>query len=90
MKIGVDYYLDNDLKKAEYMQRKLNALTVRAVNMKSVENRPPCKVTFERKMREEVEKINEYESTYLTSLVNQSQKSQKRIQECVLADLTRQ
>jgi hypothetical protein len=86
----VDYYLENDIKKAEYMQRKQNALTVKAININSVENRPPSKVNFERKMREEVEKINDYESTYLTSLVNQSQKSQKRIKECVLADLTRQ
>lgn len=46
MKIGVDYYLENDMKKAEYMQRKLNNLTVRAINMKAIENRPPCKVTF--------------------------------------------
>lgn len=46
MKIGVDYYLENDIKKAEYMQRKLNALTVKAINIKNIENRPPCKVTF--------------------------------------------
>lgn len=52
IKIGVDYYLENDIKKAEYMQRKLNALTVRAINLHTSENRPPCKVTFEKKMRE--------------------------------------
>jgi hypothetical protein len=34
------------------MQKKLNALTVKAINMKAVENRPPCRVTFDKKMRE--------------------------------------
>jgi len=90
MQIGVNYYLENDLKRAEYMQRKQNALTVRAINLKTEENRPPSKVSFEKKMREEVERINDNESTYITSLVHQSQKSQKRIQDCVLADLTKQ
>lgn len=52
IKIGVEYYLENDVKKAEYMQRKLNTLTVRAINLRTSENRPPCKVTFEKKMRE--------------------------------------
>lgn len=86
----MDYYLEHDIKKAEYMQRKQNALSVRAINIKLVENRPPSRVNFEKKMRDEVEKINEYESTYIASLVNQSQKSEKRIKECVLADLTKQ
>lgn len=54
----MDYYLEHDIKKAEYMQRKQNAISVRAINIKLVENRPPSRVNFEKKMRDEVEKIN--------------------------------
>jgi secreted Zn-dependent insulinase-like peptidase len=72
------------------MQRKQNALTVRALKVKAEESRPPSRVIFEKKMREQVERINDNESTYITSLVTQTQKSQKRIQDCLLADLTKQ
>ena len=51
MQIGVDYYLQNDVRKAGYMQKKLNALTVKAIDLKAIENRPPCRVTFDKKMR---------------------------------------
>jgi hypothetical protein len=35
--IAVDYYIDNDVKKAAYFQRKLNNLALKALNASSVE-----------------------------------------------------
>lgn len=72
------------------MQRKQNNLAVRALKVKFNENKNCFKINFEKRMREQVDKINENEETYIKTLVNQSQKSQKRIQACILADLTRQ
>lgn len=88
--IGVDYYLENDLRKANYLQRKLNSLTVRSLDAQSVTRWQPARQDINRRVREEVEKLSQYENTYISTMVQQSQKSQKRIQECVLADLNRQ
>jgi hypothetical protein len=86
----VDYYLENDLRKANYLQRKLNSLTVRSLDAQSVTRWQPARQDINRRVREEVEKLSQYENTYISTMVQQSQKSQKRIQECVLADLNRQ
>lgn len=38
--IAVDFYIDNDVKKAAYFQRKLNNLSVKAIHAQSVEDKP--------------------------------------------------
>lgn len=41
-------------------------------------------------MKEETEKVSSFNSPIITSIVNQSQKSEKKIRDCVLADLNKQ
>ncbi len=35
-KIAVDYYIDNDVKKAAYFQRKLNNLALKSLNANTI------------------------------------------------------
>lgn len=72
------------------MQKKLNSLIVRSLHAHSIEQPQLARDKLHKKVREQIDKFNEYENTYLKTIVNQSQKSQKRIQDCVLADLNRQ
>ena len=90
MQIGVEFYLENDLKKANYFQKKLNKLAISSLDAQNNENCQPARRRFHKQIKEETEKIVSFDSPYIASLVNQSQKSQKRIQDCVLADLNRQ
>lgn len=90
LQIGIDYYLENDLKRANYLQRKLNTLAAKVVEAENSENYRPAKKRFVRIMKDETDKLNSYEHTYINSLVSQSQKSEKKIRDCVLADLNRQ
>lgn len=39
IQIAVDYYIDNDVKKAAYFQRKLNNLALKSLNASSVEEK---------------------------------------------------
>lgn len=50
--IGIDYYLENDLKKANYLQRKLNALAAKEVEAEDNENYRPAKRRFVRMMKD--------------------------------------
>lgn len=72
------------------MQKKLNGLAAKCLEAQNSENLRPAKKRFVKIMKDETDKLNSYESTYITSIVTQSQKSEKRIRDCVLADLNRQ
>jgi hypothetical protein len=37
-KIAVDYFIENDIKRANYFQKKLNNLVIKSLSAKSVEN----------------------------------------------------
>ncbi len=39
MQIAVEYYLETDVKKASYFQKKLNSLVVKSLNAPSVETK---------------------------------------------------
>lgn len=58
MQIGVDYYLETDLKKAKYLQKKQNSLIVRCLNVPEEAKRQPAREKLSRLIREEVERIN--------------------------------
>ena len=76
MQIAVDFYLDTDIKKAGYFQKKLNSLVVKSLNAHSVERPQPPKELLSRKIKSEIDRFNECEKTYLQSMV---EKSEKRI-----------
>lgn len=42
MQIAIDYYLDSDLKKVAYFQKKLNSLVVKSLNAESIEKKKPA------------------------------------------------
>jgi hypothetical protein len=88
--IAVDYYLEIDLKKASYFQKKLNSLVVKSLSAPSIEKKQPPKETLSKKIKTEIEKFMECEKTYLQSIVENSEKSQKKIRDCVQADLDKQ
>jgi hypothetical protein len=53
MQIGVEYYLEHDLKKASYFQKKMNKLAVETLDAKTNENCQPAKYRFRRQMQAE-------------------------------------
>lgn len=86
----MDYYLEIDLKKASYFQKKLNSLVVKSLSAPSIEKKQPPKETLSKKIKTEIEKFMECEKTYLQTIVENSEKSQKKIRDCVQADLDKQ
>lgn len=38
IQIAVDFYIENDIKRANYFQKKLNTLVIKSLNANSVEN----------------------------------------------------
>ena len=67
------------MRKAGYFQKKLNSLLVKSLSASSVEQQQPPKETLSRKIKSEMEKYNECERTYLQSIVEKTEKSEKRI-----------
>ena len=51
IQIAVDFYLDTDIKKAGYFQKKLNSLVVKSLNAHSVERPQPPKELLSRKIK---------------------------------------
>jgi polyhydroxyalkanoate synthesis regulator protein len=90
MQIGVDYYLETDVKKASYFQKKLNGLVVKSLSAPSVEQMEPNKQTLSRTIRNEMNKFMDCRQTYVQSMVEMSLRSQKKLTECVRADLDKQ
>jgi hypothetical protein len=43
MQIAVEFYLDADVRKADYFQKKLNSLLVKSLSASSVEEQQPPK-----------------------------------------------
>jgi hypothetical protein len=51
MQIAVDYYIDLDLKKASYFQKKLNSLVVKSLSAPSVERIVPVRENLSKKIK---------------------------------------
>ena len=49
--IAVDYYLEIDINKASYFQKKLNSLVVKSLNAPSIETIEPKKETLSKTIR---------------------------------------
>jgi hypothetical protein len=78
------------VKKAGYFQKKLNSLVVKSLSAHSVEQQEVPKETLSKKIKSEMDKFNECEKSYLKSIVEKSEKSEKRIKEFIRADLNKQ
>lgn len=51
IQIAVDFYLDTDVKKAGYFQKKLNSLVVKSLNAHSLERPQPPKELLSKKIK---------------------------------------
>jgi len=70
MQIAIDYYLDSDLKKVAYFQKKLNSLVVKSLNAVSIEKKNPAHTEqLSKKIKNEINKYKESEKTYVQTFV---------------------
>lgn len=90
MQIAVDYYLETDLKKAGYFQKKLNSLVVKSLNARSIETITPHKETLSRTIKNEMSKFMDCKQTYVQTIVEKSLTSQRKLTLCVREDLVKQ
>lgn len=65
----MDFYIDSDVRKASYFQKKLNNLTIKSLNAKSVESSKRKRSELPNKISKEIRHYEQCGKTYIKSIV---------------------
>lgn len=86
----MEYYIETDIKRANYFQKKLNNLVIKSLSANSVEKPQVKKSELSSRIQKEMKHYEQCGRTYIQTMVENNEKVELKLRRRVEDDLNKQ